>query len=179
MEKIKASSDKISTMIDVIDDIAFQTNLLALNAGVEAARAGESGKGFAVVASEVQALAHRSAGAATQIKGLIEQSSRQVLKGVDLVDQAGEAISAVVEKFNDITKTIAQVADRSVDQSQGLNEINIGVSNLDDVTQRNAAMVSDLASNGHDLENHGNRLSELMRTFETNATAHNPQRTAA
>lgn len=167
MENIKASSGKISTIINVIDDIAFQTNLLALNAGVEAARAGEAGRGFAVVASEVRALAHRSAEAATEIKDLIEQSSQQVLTGVDLVGNAGDAIESVVEKFAMITSSMSEVAQRSVEQSQGLNEINTGVSNLDLVTQRNVAMVTELAANGQDLGNDASRLTDLMRAFQT------------
>lgn len=167
MESIKMSSDQISKIINVIDDIAFQTNLLALNAGVEAARAGEAGRGFAVVASEVRALAHRSADAATEIKTLIEQSMQQVMSGVDMVGQAGTAIDAVVEKFNSITHVITQVADRSKDQSHGLSEINVGVGNLDKVTQRNAAMVNDLAAQGQQLGSDATRLSELMQSFQT------------
>lgn len=167
MENIKESSRQISKIISVIEDIAFQTNLLALNAGVEAARAGDAGKGFAVVANEVGDLAHRSAEAATEIKALIEQSSQQVMSGVELVGRAGEAIETVVARFAEISVSISQVADRSNDQSQGLNEINIGVGNLDKVTQRNAAMVNDLVSNGHALGDEANKLSELMQRFET------------
>jgi methyl-accepting chemotaxis protein len=125
----------------VIDDIAFQTNLLALNAGVEAARAGKVGQGFAVVASEVRALAQRSSEAANEIKHLIGTSSDHVQDGVQKVDDAGQALATVVSQVANIAELVSGISSEAVEQAQGLNEINIGVAQLDSVTQQNAAMV--------------------------------------
>ncbi|PJI86390.1 methyl-accepting chemotaxis protein [Yoonia maricola] len=169
MQAIEASSDQISSIIGVIDDIAFQTNLLALNAGVEAARAGEAGRGFAVVATEVRGLAHRSADSATEIKVLIEQSSQQVRNGVEFVGKAGEAISGIVERVTEITTAVSEIAGASEEQSRGLNEINLGVSDLDTVTQRNAAMASALTSSGHELNAYAEELSTLVQKFQLEA----------
>ncbi|WP_417722545.1 methyl-accepting chemotaxis protein [Salipiger sp.] len=175
MAGIEKSSEQIGEIISVIDDIAFQTNLLALNAGVEAARAGASGKGFAVVASEVRALAQRSSDAAQQIKTLISGSTDQVKEGAQLVEQAGQALDEVVTQVRSISGLVTDIATVSAEQAQGLNEINVGVTNLDRVTQQNAAMVEESTAAAHMLRNDASRLSELMERFETAA----PGRTAA
>ncbi|MEQ6202689.1 methyl-accepting chemotaxis protein [Sulfitobacter sp. HNIBRBA2951] len=179
MEGIEASSTQISKIINVIDDIAFQTNLLALNAGVEAARAGSAGKGFAVVATEVRALAHRSAEAAKEIKGYIKQSTDQVTSGVDLVGQAGASIEAIVNQFNEIADSVSQVASRSGDQAQGLDEMNSSVGNLDKVTQHNAAMADELSTKGMRLAADAKSLLDLMQAFQTSQTVNLAHRNAA
>ncbi|WP_291727099.1 methyl-accepting chemotaxis protein [Leisingera sp. F5] len=166
MNEIEQSSAKISQIISVIDDIAFQTNLLALNAGVEAARAGEAGKGFAVVASEVRALAQRSADAATEIKTLIGDSSKHVKQGVDLVGETGEALTSIVGRVNTVSELISNIAEGAAEQSTGLGEINTGVSQLDQVTQQNAAMVEEATAAGHMLHTDAGKLAELMAQFK-------------
>ncbi|TKD17392.1 PAS domain S-box protein [Rhodobacter capsulatus] len=140
MGEIAESSQKISRIIGVIEDIAFQTNLLALNAGVEAARAGEAGRGFAVVASEVRALAQRSSAAAQEISGLISASSDHVQVGVDLVGQTGQALDGILVSVNDISGRVSKIASSAREQSTGLSEINRAMIELDQVTQQNAAM---------------------------------------
>ncbi len=166
MTEIEQSSASISQIISVIDDIAFQTNLLALNAGVEAARAGEAGRGFAVVASEVRALAQRSSGAAMEIKTLIDDSSKQVGRGVDLVGQAGEALQNIVTQVSQISIQVSGIAEGAAEQSTGLNEINSGMSQLDQVTQQNAAMVEESTAASLLLKADAGKLTELMGNFE-------------
>ena len=165
MTEIEESSNQIGQIISVIDDIAFQTNLLALNAGVEAARAGEAGKGFAVVASEVRALAQRSSDAAMEIKTLISDSSKQVERGVDLVGKAGEALNNIVERVSHISQLVSGIAEGAVEQSTGLNEINTGVTQLDQVTQQNAAMVEQATAAGHLLSSDSTQLAQLVSGF--------------
>ena len=166
MKEIESSSDEISKIIGVIDDIAFQTNLLALNAGVEAARAGEAGRGFAVVASEVRALAQRSSDAAKQIKTLISDSAGQVSKGVDLVGQAGEVLTKIAAHIGNISELVSDIASGAQEQSIGLGEINIGVTQLDKVTQQNAAMVEQQTANSHALNGNAGDLADMMRRFK-------------
>jgi methyl-accepting chemotaxis protein len=165
MHAIAGSSDEISKIIGVIDDIAFQTNLLALNAGVEAARAGEAGRGFAVVASEVRALAQRSSEAAKQIKALIGQSAEQVQGGVELVGKAGEVLTKIAGHINHISDLISDIASGAEEQSIGIGEINIGVTQLDKVTQQNAAMVEESTANSHALKGDAQSLAELVSRF--------------
>ncbi len=166
MSEIKRSSDEISQIIGVIDDIAFQTNLLALNAGVEAARAGDAGKGFAVVASEVRALAQRSSDAAKQIKGLIGSSSDQVESGVSLVGQAGDALTKIVDRVTHIASLVSTIAAGAKEQSTGLNEINVGVTQLDQVTQQNAAMVEQSTAAAHALREDASQLRNVVAGFQ-------------
>ena len=136
-----------------------------MNAGVEAARAGEAGKGFAVVASEVRALAQRSSDAAMEIKTLISDSSKQVERGVDLVGKAGEALQSIVEQVTHISQLVSGIAEGAAEQSTGLNEINTGVTQLDQVTQQNAAMVEEATAAGHMLNTDAAKLAELVAHF--------------
>lgn len=170
MSEIEQSSNQITQVIGVIDDIAFQTNLLALNAGVEAARAGESGRGFAVVASEVRALAQRSADAAKEISGLIANSSRHVQRGTSLVGNAGEALSEIIMQVNEIANMTSQIATSAEEQSIGLSEINIGVNQLDQVTQQNAAMVQESISRGDALASETGKLNALIKRFQISSS---------
>jgi methyl-accepting chemotaxis protein len=167
MGEIEASSDQISKIIGVIDDIAFQTNLLALNAGVEAARAGDAGRGFAVVASEVRALAQRSSDAAREINGLISSSGTQVKRGVDLVGQAGKALDRIVASIADIAGHVGEIASSSSEQSQGLAEINQAMTQLDQVTQQNAAMFEETSAASQSLARAASALSETVGRFRT------------
>jgi methyl-accepting chemotaxis protein len=170
MTAIANSSQEISQIIGVIDEIAFQTNLLALNAGVEAARAGETGRGFAVVASEVRALAQRSAEAAKQIKGLISTSSTQVAQGVQLVADTGDALERIVGQVKEINDVVAQIADGAREQSGGLDEINAAINQMDQVTQQNAAMVEEATASIQALAQETDQLSSLITQFQFGAT---------
>ena len=165
MSEIENSSNQISTIISVIDDIAFQTNLLALNAGVEAARAGEAGRGFAVVASEVRALAQRSSQAAQEIKSLISGSSQHVARGVELVGKTGTALHAIADRVMETASMMSRMAKGANDQSASLGEINIGVGQLDQVTQQNAGMVEQANAASHSLREQAIALSEIVSSF--------------
>jgi len=165
MEEIETSSREISNIIGVIDDIAFQTNLLALNAGVEAARAGEAGKGFAVVAQEVRELAQRSANAAKEIKALITKSGDQVRQGVELVGETGRRLATIVSEVQGINGNVSAIATTSREQSTGLNEINVAVNQMDQGTQKNAAMVEQTTAATHSLAREAAALIELLSQF--------------
>ncbi len=167
MGEIERSSGQITSIIGVIDEIAFQTNLLALNAGVEAARAGEAGRGFAVVAQEVRALAQRSADAAKEIKTLIASSTSQVARGVRLVGDTGEALSMIVEKVGQIDGLISEIAQSSREQATGLSEVNTAVNQMDEVTQRNAAMVEEATAAAASLRQESAELTALIGRFKT------------
>ncbi len=171
MHLIEQSSNEISNIIGVIDDIAFQTNLLALNAGVEAARAGEAGKGFAVVAQEVRELAQRSARAAKEIKALITASGSQVESGVELVGEAGKALDAIVAEVQEINRHVHAIAEASREQSLGLQEINTAVNTMDEGTQKNAAMVEETTAASHSLAHEAMALSQLMAQFKLDGGA--------
>jgi len=170
MGEIEQSSQQISRIISVIDDIAFQTNLLALNAGVEAARAGEAGRGFAVVASEVRALAQRSSEAAREIDALITTSSEHVRRGVDLVGHAGEALGGILNSVNDIAGRVSRISAASREQSTGLAEINSAVIQLDQVTQQNAAMFEETTAASQALSRGAQALTVTTAQFRTAGT---------
>lgn len=167
MGEIEASSEQISKITSLIDDIAFQTNLLALNAGVEAARAGGAGRGFAVVASEVRALAQRSSDAAREINGLISSSGAQVKRGVELVGQAGEALRGIVASVTEIATHVDEIATSAEQQSVGLGEINVSVNQLDQVTQQNAAMFEETTAASHALGREVETLKAITGSFNT------------
>lgn len=167
MAAIEASAQQIGNIISVIDGIAFQTNLLALNAGVEAARAGESGKGFAVVATEVRALAQRSAEAAQNIKGLIENSTVQVEEGVRLVGETGTRLTGIVEQIASVDALVSQIAQSAARQAESLEQVNVAVAEMDRMTQANAAMVEESSAATRSLSAEAERLTQLVTTFRT------------
>ncbi len=171
MQRIEASSTKISDIITVIDSIAFQTNLLALNAAVEAARAGDAGKGFAVVASEVRTLAQRSSEAARDIKGLIDDSSSHVVEGVKLVEATGATLEEMVSAIARVGDTIASIAKASGEQASGVEEITSTVNHLDKMTQENAALADKSASAAQRLSEESRRLASLVDAIKTGAGA--------
>jgi len=171
MTQIEASSTKVSQILGVIDEIAFQTNLLALNAGVEAARAGDAGRGFAVVAQEVRALAQRSAEAAKEIKTLIADSSRQVGEGVDLVGQTGAALRGIVDKVGAIDVLVDEIAASANEQASALGQVNVAVNQLDQVTQRNTALVQQSTEAAHALRAEAADLSNHVGGFRTGSAA--------
>ncbi len=171
MQKIEQSSNEISNIIGVIDEIAFQTNLLALNAGVEAARAGEAGKGFAVVAQEVRELAQRSARAAKEIKDLIRNSSTEVQSGVKLVSDTGEALKTIEGYIITVNQHMDSIATSAREQSVGLAEVNTAVNQMDQVTQQNAAMVEETSAAGASLASESGRLRELISQFQLGTAA--------
>ena len=165
MGQIEQSSTQIGQIIGVIDEIAFQTNLLALNAGVEAARAGDAGRGFAVVASEVRALAQRSAEAAKEIKALISASTEQVAQGVELVDQTGHALHAIMQRVEEIDRVMADIAHSAQEQATGLAQVNVAVNQMDRVVQQNAAMVEESTAATQTLRGEASDLLTLVTRF--------------
>ncbi len=176
MSNIQNSSEKISKIVDVIDEISFQTNLLALNAGVEAARAGDAGRGFAVVASEVRALALRSSDAAREIGGLISESSSHVKNGVELVDSTGEVLQKILASFGDISELVSEIASSADAQSKGLSRVNQSVISLDQVTQENAAMFEETNAASHALTHESEALNRAVGQFTTtHSQAHAPR----
>ena len=166
MERIRSASDEIGKIIGVIDEIAFQTNLLALNAGVEAARAGESGKGFAVVASEVRALAQRSAEAAKEIKHLVVAAAQEVEAGVGSVGAVGDALETIAGQVASMDGLIVEIARSAVEQATGLASVSQAVSQLDSITQQNAARVSEAAHASGELAGDAVTLGQLMDRFQ-------------
>jgi methyl-accepting chemotaxis protein len=171
MTGIDKSSKQISQIIGVIDEIAFQTNLLALNAGVEAARAGDAGRGFAVVASEVRALAQRSAEAAKEIKSLISASTAQVEQGVLLVAKTGDALGRIVTQVVEINTVVTDIAASAQEQSTGLGQVNTAVNEMDQVTQKNAAMVEEMTAAAHRLAGESEELGQLVARYQIRGAA--------
>ncbi|TDP61886.1 methyl-accepting chemotaxis protein [Roseateles toxinivorans] len=171
MQQISESSKRINDIIGVIDGIAFQTNILALNAAVEAARAGEHGRGFAVVASEVRALASRSAEAAKEIKGLIQESSVKVSAGTALVNSAGQTIRGVVEEVNNMGKLIEEISHAAQEQASGVGVVNHAMGDLDRTTQQNSALVEELTRSTDSLKTSSGRLLAAVGFFRFSGQA--------
>ena len=179
MSAIRESSHKISDIVSLIDGIAFQTNLLALNAAVEAARAGEHGRGFAVVAGEVRALAQKSADAAKDIKGLITDSVNRIEAGTQLADRSGEVLNAIAASVGDVTATINNIANASVEQAAGIHEVHQAVSSIERVTQENAALVEETTASAESMSEQANRLQQNMAFFKTGSNYTAPRATPA
>jgi methyl-accepting chemotaxis protein len=165
MSEINASSSKIADIVGLIQEIAFQTNLLALNAAVEAARAGEQGRGFAVVATEVRSLAQRSAGAAKEIKGLINDSAEKVRSGSELVNQSGKALAEIVDSVKKVTDIVAEIAAASHEQSAGIDQVNNAVMQMDEMTQQNAALVEQAAAAARAMHEQAGELTHQVGFF--------------
>ena len=178
MAAINESSAKINEIIGVVDEIAFQTNLLALNAAVEAARAGEQGRGFAVVAAEVRNLAKRSADAAKEIKGLIRESVAKSEDGSKVASHAGETIKQVVANVQRVTSLVGDIANATMEQSVGLNEVNKAVMQMDEVTQQNAALVEESAAAAESLDAQAQALTEIVARFKTGVHLHRSELSA-
>ncbi|WP_375175918.1 methyl-accepting chemotaxis protein [Pseudooceanicola sp.] len=172
MDKISSSSQKITQVTSVIEDLAFQTNLLALNAGVEAARAGEAGRGFAVVASEVRALAQRSSEAAKEINSLIQESAENVVSGVELVERAGASFDNLIGEFDkvSVSVSVSAIASAAREQSVGIQEISTAVDQLDGVTQKNAAVATQVHGTGKVMVNEAARLMQVSSAFRVDGS---------
>jgi len=171
MQDIHHSSQKIADIIGVIDGIAFQTNILALNAAVEAARAGEQGRGFAVVATEVRSLAQRSAEAAKEIKTLIQTSVEKVDSGTQLVAHAGATIHEIVQGVQRVNGIIGEISTAAAEQSDGISQVNVAVTQLDQMTQQNGALVGESTTAAENLREQAQRLAELVAVFHVSAGA--------
>ncbi|KAB7777335.1 methyl-accepting chemotaxis protein, partial [Xanthomonas sp. LMG 12460] len=165
MSGIETASKKIADIISVIDGIAFQTNILALNAAVEAARAGEQGRGFAVVASEVRVLAQRSANAAKEIKGLIDDSVGRVATGAELVQRAGQTMQEIVASVGRVTDIMGEISAASQEQSAGIEQVNRTVTQMDESTQQNAALVEEATAAARSMEDQAAQLSDAVAVF--------------
>jgi methyl-accepting chemotaxis protein len=165
MAQIQASSKKIGDIIGTINSIAFQTNILAINAAVEAARAGEAGRGFAVVASEVRSLAQRTADASKQIRGIIEESNARIGTGAKLAGQAGQTMHEVVGSVRRVTDLIGEISAASIEQSQGIEQVNQTITHIDEATQQNAALVEEATAAAHSMEDQAATLVQLVARF--------------
>ncbi|MGH6887307.1 MAG: methyl-accepting chemotaxis protein, partial [Geminicoccales bacterium] len=174
MGEIESSSQRISDIVGMIDEIAFQTNLLALNAAVEAARAGEAGRGFAVVAGEVRALAQRSSQASKDIKTLIGNSNAQVKRGVELVNKAGSTLGGIVTSVNRVSDVVAEIAAVNKEQSAAVHEVQTAVDQIEQATQRNAALAEESAAALNLVNQHVQSVTDLMSRFTVSARSGDP-----
>jgi methyl-accepting chemotaxis protein len=181
MSGIFEASRKIADIVGVIDGIAFQTNILALNAAVEAARAGEQGRGFAVVAAEVRALAQRSATAAKEIKGLINESIQRVNDGSELVNQSGKTLEEIVSSVKRVTDIIAEISAASQEQASGIDQVNKAILSMDETTQQNAALVEETTSAAQSMKEQAKALMQQVDVFKVSQAEghHAPARHAA
>jgi len=178
MHGISSSSQQVAQIISVIEGIAFQTNILALNAAVEAARAGEQGRGFAVVAGEVRTLAQRSASAAKEIKDLIDESVNRVNSGTALVDEAGRTMSEIVQSVRQVSDLMGEISAASGEQHRGIEQVNVAISQMDEVTQQNAALVEEASAAAQSMASQASTLREVVSTFKLPA-AHETRTTAS
>jgi methyl-accepting chemotaxis protein len=179
MGEITEASRRIADILTTIDEIAFQTNLLALNAAVEAARAGEQGRGFAVVATEVRNLAHRSASAAKEIKALIADSSSKVKVGSEQVNECGKALQEIVTSVSRVTDTISEIAAASREQNTGIAQVSKAVTQMDQVTQANAAQTEEMSATAASLADQAKQLRQLVARFKLGDDAPEPVASAA
>jgi methyl-accepting chemotaxis protein len=174
MNAIQESSHKISDIVTLIDGIAFQTNLLALNAAVEAARAGEHGRGFAVVAGEVRSLAQKSADAAKEITSLITESVARIDQGTQLASESGEVLSGINQSINEVAQMIEQISQASNQQMEGIDQAHKAISQIDEVTQQNAALVEETAAAADSMNEQAESLDRNMAFFKTGQSVHLP-----
>ena len=175
MNAMNQTATKVGEIIGVIDSIAFQTNILALNAAVEAARAGEQGRGFAVVASEVRALAQRSATAAKEIKTLIGESVQQAGAGASLAGDAGHTMQEIVESIKRVAAIVSEISRASHEQTTGIEQVNLAISQMDEVTQQNAALVEEAAAASVALKEQANELARIMAVFRLDSNEQHHQ----